>query len=46
VTTNLYMLQPTRIVVALMINLEGEGLALTELAAKISDIVLGRSRTP
>ena len=42
VTTNLYMLLPKRIVVALMINLEGEGLALTELAAQISDIVLGR----
>jgi CubicO group peptidase (beta-lactamase class C family) len=46
VTTNLYMLRPKRIVVALMINLEGEGLALTELAARISDIVLDPSRKP
>ena len=42
VTTNLYMLMPERIVVAVMINLEGEGLALTELAAQITDIVRGR----
>ena len=42
VTTNLYMLLPERIVVAVMINLEGQGLQLTELAAKIADIVRGR----
>jgi CubicO group peptidase (beta-lactamase class C family) len=42
VTTNLYMLLPEGIVVAVMINLEGEGLALTELAAKITEIVRGR----
>ena len=42
VTTNLYMLLPERLVVALMINLEGEGLALTELAAQIGNIVVGR----
>jgi serine beta-lactamase-like protein LACTB len=42
VTTNLYMLLPEGMVVAVMINLEGEGLALTELAAEIADIVLGR----
>ena len=36
------MLRPQRIVVAVMINLEGEGLALTELAAQISDIALAR----
>jgi hypothetical protein len=41
VTTNLYMLLPEGMVVAVMINLEGEGLALTELAAEIADIVLG-----
>ena len=42
VTTNLYMLLPERLVVALMINLEGEGLALTELAAQIGNIALDR----
>ena len=42
VTTNLYMLLPDRTVVAVMINLEGEGLSLTELASEITSIVLGR----
>jgi CubicO group peptidase (beta-lactamase class C family) len=40
--TNLYMLLPHRTVVAVMINLEGEGLSLTELASEITNIVLGR----
>jgi serine beta-lactamase-like protein LACTB, mitochondrial len=42
VTTNLYMLLPDRTVVAVMINLEGEGLAITDLASEITNIVLGR----
>ena len=42
VTTNLYMLLPDRTVVAVMTNLEGEGLALTKLASEITNIVLGR----
>ena len=42
VTSNLYMLLPDRSVVAVMTNLESEGLALgiTELAAEITNIVL------
>ena len=42
VTTNLYMLLPDRSVVAVMTNVEGEGLALTKLASEITNIVLGR----
>jgi hypothetical protein len=42
VTTNLYMLQPDRTAVALMINLEGEGLPLTRLAAEITNAVTER----
>ena len=42
VTTNLYMLLPNGTVVAVMINLEGEGLSMTELASEITNIVLGR----
>ena len=42
VTTNLYMLLHDQTVVAVMTNLEGEGLALTELAARVTNIVLGR----
>ena len=42
VTTNLYMLLPDRTVVAVMTNVEGEGLALTKLAAEITNIVLDR----
>lgn len=44
VTTNLYMLLPDRIAVAVMTNLEGDGLALalTQLASEITNIVLGR----
>ena len=42
VTTNLYMLLPDRTVVAVMVNLEGEGLSVTELASEITNIVLGR----
>ena len=42
VTTNLYMLLPDRTVVAVMTNVEGEGLALTKLAAEVTNIVLGR----
>ena len=42
VTTNLYMLLPDRTVVAVMTNVEGEGLALTKLASEITNIVLGR----
>ena len=40
VTTALYMLLPERVVVAVMINLEGEGLPVAQLAAEISRIVL------
>jgi hypothetical protein len=36
------MLDSERTVVAVMTNLEGEGLSLTQLAAQITDIVLGR----
>jgi CubicO group peptidase (beta-lactamase class C family) len=42
VTTNLYMLPPDRTTVALMINLEGEGLPLTRLASEITGAVLER----
>ena len=42
VTTNLYMLLPDRTVVAVMTNVEGEGLGLTKLASEITNIVLGR----
>ena len=42
ITTNLYMLLPDRTVVAVMTNIEGEGLALTKLASEITNIVLGR----
>jgi serine beta-lactamase-like protein LACTB len=42
VTTNLYMLQPDRTAVALMTNLEGEGLPLTRLAAEITRAVTER----
>jgi serine beta-lactamase-like protein LACTB len=42
VTTNLYMLQPGRTAVALMINLEGEGLPLTRLAEEITKAVTER----
>ena len=42
VTTNLYMLLPDRSVVAVMTNVEGEGLALTKLASELTNIVLGR----
>ena len=42
VTTNLYMLFPDHTVVALMTNLEGEGLSLTQLASEITNIVLDR----
>lgn len=42
VTTNLYMLLDDQTVVALMTNLEGEGLSLTELAAETTNLVLGR----
>lgn len=42
VTTNLYMLQPERTVIALMTNLEGEGLGLTKLASEITNMVIGR----
>jgi serine beta-lactamase-like protein LACTB, mitochondrial len=42
VTTNLYLLLPDHTVVAVMTNLEGEGLALTKLASEITNIVLGR----
>jgi len=42
VTTNLYMLLPDRIVVAVMTNVEGEGLELTKLASEITNIALGR----
>ena len=42
VTTNLYMLLPDRTVVAVMINLEGEGLPLTRLASEITRIALER----
>lgn len=42
VTTNLYMLLPERTVVAVMTNVEGEGLELTRLASEITNIVLGR----
>ena len=41
VTTNLYMLLPHRTVVAVMANVEGEGLELTKLASEITNIVLG-----
>jgi serine beta-lactamase-like protein LACTB len=40
VTTNLYMLLPRGTVVAVMANVEGEGLALTKLASEITNIVL------
>jgi serine beta-lactamase-like protein LACTB len=39
VTTNLYMLLPNGPVVAVMTNVEGEGLALTKLASEITNIV-------
>jgi CubicO group peptidase (beta-lactamase class C family) len=42
VTTNLYMFLPGRIVVAMMTNVEGEGLELTKLASEITNIALGR----
>lgn len=42
VTTNLYMLPHAHSVVAIMTNLEGEGLTLTGLAAEITDIANGR----
>ncbi|MES2696758.1 MAG: serine hydrolase domain-containing protein [Verrucomicrobiota bacterium] len=40
VTTNLYMLSSERTVVAVMINLEGEGMSLANLAAEITRIAL------
>jgi serine beta-lactamase-like protein LACTB, mitochondrial len=39
VTTNLYMLSHAHSVVAIMTNLEGEGLALTQLAADVTAVV-------
>jgi serine beta-lactamase-like protein LACTB len=42
VTTNLYLLMPGGPVVAVMTNIEGEGLALTKLASEITNIVLER----
>ena len=42
VTTSLYMRLPDRTVVAVMTNLEGEGLALANLASDITTIVLDR----
>lgn len=42
VTTNLYMLSSERTVVAVMTNLEGEGLSLAQLAAEIAKITLTR----
>jgi hypothetical protein len=41
VTTNLYMLSHDHSVVAIMTNLEGEGLALTQLAADVTAVVNG-----
>jgi serine beta-lactamase-like protein LACTB, mitochondrial len=42
VTTNLWIFMPDQIVVALMTNLEGEGLSLAQLASEITNIVGGR----
>ena len=42
VTTNLYMLLPDRTVVAVMANVEGEGLELTKLASEITNIARSR----
>jgi serine beta-lactamase-like protein LACTB len=41
-TTNLYLLMAGGPVVAVMTNIEGEGLALTKLASEITNIVLER----
>jgi serine beta-lactamase-like protein LACTB, mitochondrial len=42
VTTNLYMLLPDRTVVAVMANVEGEGLELTKLASEITNMARDR----
>jgi hypothetical protein len=42
VTTNLYMLPHDHSVVAIMTNLEGEGLTLTQLASDVMAIARGR----